>query len=92
MSSVRSQEVLVGNTIFVSLSEVWPVSQCPDTRCGPACGAQLSCSLKMIVNQVGCSTVHGAVWYPTIVNVTTLFYSIEYDIRHCQTLTLTFYQ
>ena len=63
MSSVRSQEVLVGNTIFVSLSEVWPVSQCPDTRCGPACGAQLSCSLKMIVNQVGCSTVRGAVQY-----------------------------
>ena len=40
-----------------------PVSQCPDTRCGPACRAQLSCSLKMIVNQVGRSTVRGAVQY-----------------------------
>ena len=46
-----------------------PVSQCPDARCGPACRAQLSCSLKMIVNQVGCSTVRGAVQYMVQYNV-----------------------
>ena len=30
MSSVRSQEVLVGNTIFVSLSEVWATADSVD--------------------------------------------------------------